>query len=65
LWRTDVIGWANVSVRSRALTIETGYVAGKPPRDRGFRQALDEERARVSAFLGVGRRTVVTSNQKG
>jgi uncharacterized protein YcaQ len=60
LWRADVIGWANVSVSGWKLTIETGYVAGKPPRDRGFRHALDEERARVSVFLGVERHADVS-----
>ncbi len=53
LWRDQVIGWANVSVSEQKLTIETGYVAGKPPRDRRFRQALADEHARVSAFLGL------------
>jgi uncharacterized protein YcaQ len=60
LWRAQVIGWANVSVRGQKLTIETGYVAGKAPRDRGFRQALDAERARVRAFLASDRRADVT-----
>jgi uncharacterized protein YcaQ len=53
LWRDQVIGWANVSVGGRRLTVETGYVAGKRPRDRGFGQALADERARMRAFLGV------------
>jgi uncharacterized protein len=53
LWRDRVIGWASVSVAGSALTIDVGYVAGQPPRDRGFRQALAAERARVSAFLGL------------
>jgi uncharacterized protein YcaQ len=52
LWRDRVVGWANAAVTGRALTIQVGYVAGTPPRDRGFRQALADERARVSAFLG-------------
>jgi uncharacterized protein YcaQ len=53
LWRDDVIGWANASVVGRDLTIDVGYVAGKPPRDRRFRQALAHERARLCAFLGL------------
>jgi uncharacterized protein YcaQ len=53
LWRDSVIGWANASVAGRALTIDVGYLAGKPPRDRRFRQALAEERARFCAFLGL------------
>lgn len=53
LWRDAVIGWANASVTEQALTLDIGYVAGKPPRDRGFRQALADERARLCAFLGL------------
>ena len=53
LWRDDVIGWANASVAGRDLTIDVGYVAGTPPRDRRFRQALADERARLCAFLGL------------
>jgi uncharacterized protein YcaQ len=60
LWRMHVIGWANVSVSGHTLTVETGYVAGKPPRNRGFRRALEEECARVSAFLGVDGSTELT-----
>jgi uncharacterized protein YcaQ len=53
LWQDAVIGWANVSVAARALTIDIGYVAGHPPRDRRFRQALADERARLHTFLGL------------
>lgn len=65
LWRDRVIGWANVSVASGAsrpstsrrrrerlaLDIELGYVAGRPPRERGFKPALEKELAALSAFL--------------
>ena len=51
LWRDSVIGWANASVADRALTLDVGYVAGQPPRDRRFRQALADERDRLRAFL--------------
>ena len=53
LWRAQVIGWANASVRNGKVTVETGYVAGSPPRDRRFREALADEHARLSAFLGL------------
>jgi uncharacterized protein YcaQ len=53
LWREHVIGWANASVAGGALTLDVGYVSGAAPRDRRFRQALAEERARLCAFLGV------------
>jgi uncharacterized protein len=51
LWREQVIGWANATVSGQKLTVEAGYVAGKTPRDRRFRQALAEESARMRAFL--------------
>ena len=51
LWRDRVMGWGNASVAGRALTLDVGYVAGRPPRDRRFRQALADERARLVAFL--------------
>jgi uncharacterized protein YcaQ len=54
LWREHVIGWANAAVTGTTLTLEVGYVAGTPPRDRGFRQALADERARLCTFLGIG-----------
>ena len=53
LWRDRVIGWANASVAGGVLTLDVGYVAGQPPRDRRFRQALADERARLNAFLGL------------
>jgi uncharacterized protein len=53
LWRDSVIGWTNVSVAAGALAVETGYVAGKQPRDRRFRQALADEGDRLAAFLGL------------
>jgi uncharacterized protein YcaQ len=51
LWRSQVIGWANISVDNGALHADIGYVTGRPPRDRGFRQALDTELDRLRAFL--------------
>jgi uncharacterized protein YcaQ len=53
LWRDQVIGWANAGVRGGALQIDFGYVAGRAPRDAGFRAALDEEVQRLSDFLGL------------
>lgn len=54
LWRDRVIGWANVAQRNGVLHADVGYVAGRPPRDRAFRLALDEELDRMRAFLQVG-----------
>jgi uncharacterized protein len=53
LWRDEVIGWANVTVKDGVLANDTGYVAGRPPRGRLFRAELDAELARMGAFLGL------------
>jgi uncharacterized protein len=61
LWRDRVIGWGNLAVpkcnlgtrTSRTLTIELGYVAGQPPRDRAFKRELEAELERMRVFLGV------------
>ena len=53
LWRDEVIGWANASVKGGRLQVECGYVAGKAPRDAGFKAALELERERLAEFLGV------------
>jgi len=53
LWRDRVIGWGNASIAGRVLTLDVGYVAGHPPRDRRFRQALSDERDRLCTFLGL------------
>ncbi len=53
LWRDQVIGWANASVKAGALRVEVGYVAGKPPREAAFAPALDAEVARLHDFLGL------------
>lgn len=53
LWRDRVIGWGNLALANdrRTVQAELGYVGGKPPRERGFRAALDDELAQVEAFL--------------
>ena len=53
LWRDRVIGWANASIAGQTLAMDVGYVAGQPPRDRRFRQALAAERAAFCEFLNV------------
>ncbi len=52
LWRDEVIGWANVSIKSGKLDVETGYVRSKP-KERAFRASLDEEVSRMKLFLGI------------
>ena len=53
LWRDRAIGWANLSVKEGTLRPDVGYVASKPPRERVFRRALEEELHRMSVFLGL------------
>ena len=55
LWRDRVIGWANVSGSAGALRVEAGYVSGRAPRDRVFRNAFAAEVERVRAFLSPSR----------
>ena len=55
LWRDRVIGWGNLAVADGTLTAEIGYVAGRAPRERGFRRALDLELERMAQFLGATR----------
>jgi uncharacterized protein YcaQ len=54
LWRDRVIGWGNLAVSEGTLSADVGYVVGRPPRERGFRTALEEEVTRVREFLGSG-----------
>jgi uncharacterized protein YcaQ len=52
LWREHVIGWANVAMRDGTLEVQTGFVSGRPPRDRAFKAAFERELHRLRAFLG-------------
>ena len=54
LWRNQVIGWGNVSVAEGELKADLGYVAGKPPREKAFGLALQDELERMRVFLGLG-----------
>ena len=54
LWRDRVIGWGNVSLKNGAMQADIGYVASRPPRDRAFRRALEEELTRFRTFLDFG-----------
>jgi len=54
LWCDRVIGWGNVLVKKRKLDVQLGYIAGRSPSERRFRQAVEEELVRMHAFLGVG-----------
>jgi uncharacterized protein YcaQ len=51
LWRDEVIGWGNLACREGRLEADLGYVAGRAPRERAFRAALEEELARMQTCL--------------
>ena len=51
LWRDRVIGWGNVALRDGKIDAELGYVSGRAPRDRGFKQALEAELEAMQTFL--------------
>lgn len=51
LWRDNVIGWANLSIKNGELDCDLGYVNSDPPRDAGYRRALGEEMDRTRLFL--------------
>lgn len=53
LWRDRVIGWANMSVVSGALTPELGFVESRRPGEKVFSLELDAELDRFSRFLGL------------
>jgi uncharacterized protein YcaQ len=53
LWRDRVIGWGNVSVADGTLHPDLGYITARPPRDKTFSRALDEELSRLGSFLGL------------
>ena len=53
LWRDEVIGWGNLSVRDNELRTEIGYVAAHPPDDAVFMRELEAELARMRAFLAL------------
>nr|WP_145552393.1 crosslink repair DNA glycosylase YcaQ family protein [Variovorax boronicumulans] len=53
LWHEQIVGWGNLSVAGGALQAQFGYVAGRPPRAAAFRIGLEEELARMRAFLAL------------
>jgi uncharacterized protein len=52
LWRDRVIGWGNLSVKHGKLEADLGYI-GSPPRDRKYRQSLEQELNDLHSFLGL------------
>jgi uncharacterized protein YcaQ len=53
LWRDRVIGWGNAAIADGVLQVETGYVGGRPPRERAFARELEAETARLRTFLAA------------
>jgi uncharacterized protein YcaQ len=53
LWHGHVIGWGNLKVAGSVLDAQLGFVAGRPPRDAGWRAARDGELSRLAVFLGL------------
>lgn len=51
LWRDRVIGWGNLAVADGGLHAGIGYVSGRAPRDRAFKNAIEEELERLRTFL--------------
>ena len=53
MWRDEVIGWGNLSVKDGKLVPAFGYVRGRAPKEPAFRAALDAELARFESFLDL------------
>ena len=53
LWRDQVIGWGNVSVKNSELQAGFGYAHAHPPRDPAFTRELEAELDRMRTFLGL------------
>jgi uncharacterized protein YcaQ len=53
LWRDQVIGWGNLSVKNGTLCSSFGYCSGAAPRDAAFRREFAAELERISVFLGL------------
>ncbi len=52
LWRDEVIGWANASVRHGRLAVASHFVEAAP-KDAAFKRELKDERERLATFLGL------------
>jgi uncharacterized protein len=53
LWGDRVLGWGNLSVVEGQLRSTFGHASGRAPRDRVFRDGLEEELVRMREFLGL------------
>lgn len=52
LWRDQVVGWSNLSFAEGRLSASFGYVTGKAPTARAFKQGLQQELSDIERFLG-------------
>jgi uncharacterized protein YcaQ len=52
LWKDDIVGWANATVREGRLNIDVGF-AKSFPRSAAFRHELKAESKRLASFLGI------------
>jgi uncharacterized protein YcaQ len=52
LWRDQVVGWGNLSFSEGRLSASFGYVTGRAPSARAFKQGLQQELADMERFLG-------------
>jgi hypothetical protein len=52
LWRDQIIGWGNLSVKDGKLKSEFGYVKSAP-KDPLFKRELESELDRIKIFLGL------------
>lgn len=52
LWKDSIIGWANVRVEKRVMSVEVGY-ADKKPVDPEFSSELEKEIERLEIFLNL------------
>jgi uncharacterized protein len=55
LWGEQVKGWANVSLTSKGLDVQTGFAQSPAPRDSAFKRALAAEEAAMFSFLALDR----------
>jgi uncharacterized protein len=53
LWRDRVMGWGNLHTSDGALQTQLGFVAGRAPRERAFRESLALELASMARVLGL------------
>jgi uncharacterized protein len=65
LWRDEVVGWANLSVREDTLRAEIGFAERNTQRDAGFKPALHAELASMARFLGLHEDAFVVRSQRG